>query len=142
MTRRELSQVYHLRKEIEEDRTRLHRLEAAATSASPSNGGSGGSGTPSCRKGNWSDRTAIAASIADLRAQIADKVEREHRELIRLMDYIDTIDNAYIRRIFKARFNQLPCGNWDGRSWQAVAVRVGGTADSVKKICYRFLGEK
>lgn len=135
MTRRELSQVYHLRKEIEEDRARLHRLEAAATSASPSNGGSGGSGTPSCRKGNWSDRTAIAASIADLRAQIADKVEREHRELIRLMDYIDTIDNAYIRRIFKARFV-------DGRSWQAVAVRVGGTADSVKKICYRFLGEK
>ena len=135
MTRRELSQVYHLRKEIEEDRARLHRLEAAATSASPSNGGSGGSGTPSCRKGNWADRTAIAASIADLRAQIADKVEREHRELIRLMDYIDTIDNAYIRRIFKARFV-------DGRSWQAVAVRVGGTADSVKKICYRFLGEK
>ena len=135
MTRRELSQVYHLRKEIEEDRARLHRLEAAATSASPSNGGSSGSGIPSCRKGNWSDRTAIAASIADLRAQIADKVEREHRELIRLMDYIDTIDNAYIRRIFKARFV-------DGRSWQAVAVRVGGTADSVKKICYRFLGEK
>ena len=128
MTRRELSQVYHLRKEIEEDRARLHRLEAAATSASPSNGGSGGSGTPT-------DRTAIAASIADLRAQIADKVEREHRELIRLMDYIDTIDNAYIRRIFKARFV-------DGRSWQAVAVRVGGTADSVKKICYRFFGEK
>lgn len=135
MTRRELSQVYHLRKEIEEDRARLHRLEAAATSASPSNGGSRGSGIHSCRKGNWSDRTAIAASIADLRAQIADKVEREHRELIRLMDYIDTIDNAYIRRIFKARFV-------DGRSWQAVAVRVGGTADSVKKICYRFLGEK
>ena len=105
MTRRELSQVYHLRKEIEEDRARLHRLEAAATSASPSNGGSGGSGIPT-------DRTAIAASIADLRAQIADKVEREHRELIRLMDYIDTIDNAYIRRIFKARFNQLPCGSW------------------------------
>lgn len=66
MTRRELSQVYHLRKEIEEDRARLHRLEAVATSASPSSGG-GGSGTPT-------DRTAIAASIADLRAQIADKV--------------------------------------------------------------------
>ena len=134
MTRRELSQVYHLRKEIEEDRVRLHRLEAVATSASPSNGGSGGSGIPSCRKGNWSDRTAIAASIADLRAQIADKVEREHRELIRLMDYIDTISDALTRRIFKLRFA-------DGLSWAAIANRIGGgnTPDMARQRCYRYL---
>lgn len=127
MTRRELSQVYHLRKEIEEDRARLHRLEAVATSASPSNGGSGGSGTPT-------DRTAIAASIADLRAQIADKVEREHRELIRLMDYIDTISDALTRRIFKLRFA-------DGLSWAAIANRIGGgnTPDMARQRCYRYL---
>jgi hypothetical protein len=127
MTRRELSQVYHLRKEIEEDRARLHRLEAAATSASPSNGGSGGSGIPT-------DRTAIAASIADLRAQIADKVEREHRELIRLMDYIDTISDALTRRIFKLRFA-------DGLSWAAIANRIGGgnTPDMARQRCYRYL---
>lgn len=126
MTRRELSQVYHLRKEIEEDRARLHRLEAAATSASPSNSG-GGSGTPT-------DRTAIAASIADLRAQIADKVEREHRELIRLMDYIDTISDALTRRIFKLRFA-------DGLSWAAIANRIGGgnTPDMARQRCYRYL---
>lgn len=123
MTRRELSQVYHLRKEIEEDRARLHRLEAAATSASPSNGGSGGSGIPT-------DRTAIAASIADLRAQIADKVEREHRGLIRLMDYIDTISDALTRRIFKLRFA-------DGLSWAAIANRIGGgnTPDMARQRC-------
>lgn len=127
MTRRELSQVYHLRKEIEEDRARLHRLEAAATSTSPSNGGSGGSGIPT-------DRTAIAASIADLRAQIADKVEREHRELIRLMDYIDTISDALTRRIFKLRFA-------DGLSWAAIANRIGGgnTPDMARQRCYRYL---
>lgn len=127
MTRRELSQVYHLRKEIEEDRARLHRLEAAATSASPSNGGSSGSGIPT-------DRTAIAASIADLRAQIADKVEREHRELIRLMDYIDTISDALTRRIFKLRFA-------DGLSWAAIANRIGGgnTPDMARQRCYRYL---
>ena len=127
MTRRELSQVYHLRKEIEEDRARLHRLEAAATSVSPSNGGSGGSGIPT-------DRTAIAASIADLRAQIADKVEREHRELIRLMDYIDTISDALTRRIFKLRFA-------DGLSWAAIANRIGGgnTPDMARQRCYRYL---
>ena len=127
MTRRELSQVYHLRKDIEEDRARLHRLEAAATSASPSNGGSGGSGIPT-------DRTAIAASIADLRAQIADKVEREHRELIRLMDYIDTISDALTRRIFKLRFA-------DGLSWAAIANRIGGgnTPDMARQRCYRYL---
>lgn len=127
MTRRELLQVYHLRKEIEEDRARLHRLEAAATSASPSNGGSGGSGIPT-------DRTAIAASIADLRAQIADKVEREHRELIRLMDYIDTISDALTRRIFKLRFA-------DGLSWAAIANRIGGgnTPDMARQRCYRYL---
>lgn len=125
MTRRELSQLYHLRQEIFEDRERLHKLESVATSMSPTSGSQGGFGIPT-------DRTAIASSIADLRSQIAGKVAKECEELIRLMDYIDTIDNAYVRRIFKLRFV-------DGRSWQAVAVRVGGTSDSVKKICYRFL---
>lgn len=128
MTARELSQLRNIRCELAEDRARLANLKAVATNTAPSNGGSGGSGAPT-------DRTAIAASIADLRTEIAKMVETEYQELLRLTKFIDSIDDAYIRRIFKLRFI-------DGLSWQNVAVRAGTTTDAVKKMCYRFFAKK
>ena len=127
MTRRELSQLYYLRREINSDRERLAKLEAAATSASPSNGGGRGSGTPT-------DRTSIAVEISELKSLIYEKICREEKELLRLMNYISGIEDSLTRQILTARFI-------DNLSWTAVAVRVGGgnTVGSVKKICYRFI---
>lgn len=127
MTRRELSQLYYLRREISSDRERLVKLEAAATSTSPSNGGGGGSGTPT-------DRTSLAVEIASLKSLIYEKICREEKELLRLMNYISGVEDSLMRQILTARFV-------DNMSWVAIAVRVGGgnTPEMVRKRCYRFL---
>ncbi len=127
MTRRELSQLYYLRREINSDRERLAKLEAAATSASPSNGGGRGSGTPT-------DRTALAVEIAALKDLIYEKICHEEKELLRLMNYISGVEDSLTRQILTARFV-------DNLNWVAIAVRVGGgnTPEMVRKRCYRFL---
>ena len=127
MTRRELSQLYYLRREINSDRERLAKLEAVATSASPSNGGGRGSGIPT-------DRTSLAVEIASLKSLIYDKICREEKELLRLMNYISGVEDSLTRQILTARFV-------DNLSWTAVAIRVGGgnTPEMVRKRCYRFL---
>lgn len=127
MTRRELSQLYYLRREINSDRERLAKLEAAATSASPSNGGGRGSGTPT-------DRTSLAVEIAALKELIYEKICREEKELLRLMNYISGVEDSLTRQILTARFV-------DNLNWVAIAVRVGGgnTPEMVRKRCYRFL---
>lgn len=127
MTRRELSQLYYLRREINSDRERLTKLEVAATSASPSNGGGRGSGTPT-------DRTALAVEIAALKDLIYEKICREEKELLRLMNYISGVEDSLTRQILTARFV-------DNLNWVAIAVRVGGgnTPEMVRKRCYRFL---
>lgn len=127
MTRRELSQLYYLRREINSDRERLAKLEAAATSTSPSNGGGGGSGTPT-------DRTSLAVEIAALKDLIYEKICREEKELLRLMNYISGVEDSLTRQILTARFV-------DNLSWTAVAIRVGGgnTATTVRQRCNRFL---
>ena len=128
MTRRELSQLYYLRREINSDRERLAKLEAAATSTSPSS-----SGMPS-GKGNVTDRTSIAVEIAELKSLIYEKICREEKELLRLMNYISGIEDSLTRQILTARFI-------DNLSWTAVAIRVGGgnTATTVRQRCNRFL---
>lgn len=127
MTRRELSQLYYLRREINSDRERLAKLEAAATSASPSNSGGRGSGTPT-------DRTSLAVEIASLKSLIYEKICREEKELLRLMNYISGVEDSLTRQILTARFV-------DNLSWTAVAIRVGGgnTATTVRQRCNRFL---
>ena len=128
MTRRELSQLYYLRREINSDRERLAKLEAAATSTSPSSSGMPGG------KGNVTDRTSIAVEIAELKSLIYEKICREEKELLRLMNYISGIEDSLTRQILTARFiNNL--------SWTAVAIRVGGgnTATTVRQRCNRFL---
>lgn len=128
MTRKELSQLYYLRREIASDRERLAKLEAAATAVSPSSSGMPGG------KGKVSDKTALATEIADLRALIRRKINREEDELLQLMSFIDSIDDSLTRQIFTARFV-------DGLSWAAVAMKVGGgnTPESVRQLCSRYL---
>lgn len=127
MTRKELSQLYHLNREIKLDKQRLAELEAKATSTSRQI-----FGIP--HAGDISDKTALAVEIASLKDTIRRKLERTVFEYDRLNAYIDTIDDSLTRQIFTLRFI---CGY----SWNKVAITIGGgnSADSVRKICCRFL---
>lgn len=130
MTKKELSQLYHLNLEIEDDIRRLLELENAATKTTASYGGA-------AFNGKVTNKTALAAEIADLKSIISAKQIQSVAEYNRLVRYISGIEDSFIRRIFTYRFV-------DGLSWGAVAKRVSGnnTADSVRKCCDRFLRKK
>lgn len=127
MTKRELSQLYYLNREIDRECARLAQLEAAATSTTSTI-----SGLP--HAGTISDKTAIAAAIADSRKVIENTQMLAVIEYNRLMRYIADIDDSFIRQIIRARYV-------DCKSWQAVAETIGGnnTADSVRMAHNRYL---
>lgn len=128
MDKRELSQLYYLKKEIENQRQRLAKLESAADyqpqqlSFMPH-----GNGT--------SDKTGrYGTEIAELKQLIALNIQKCEIEKNRIERFIQSVDDSYIRELLRLRF--IDC-----KSWQAVAMAMGGynTADNVKKRVYRFL---
>ena len=130
MTRRELSQLYYLNKEIEQDKRRLLEFETYATSTS-----SRITGLP--HSTDLSDKTALAAEIADIRNAIEAKIRLSVVEYNRLTRYINTIEDSFIRQIMILR-------NINGLSWIKIAMQIGGgnTDKSVSKAYYRFLGKE
>ena len=127
MTKKELSQLYWLGREIEEQQRRLAELETLATSCtSRITGMPHGTGV--------SDRLAgYVAEIADLRSLIDLNLKKCFYELNRLTRYINGIEDSQIRLILSLRYI-------NGLSWQRIAFTIGGnTADSVKKAAYRFV---
>lgn len=129
MTIKELSQLYYLNREIENDRRRLEELEAKLTSPSSPNL----SGMPrSTAYGNKIESSV--ADIMNLKAIIAAKQQQCIYERSRLMRYITDINDSLTREIFVFRFV-------NGLSWRQVAASVGGnnTEASVKMICYRHI---
>ena len=114
MTKRELSQLYYLNREIEQEKRRLGELEAAAQ--------------------NISDKTAIAAEIADCKAIIEGKIKASIAEYNRLNRYIAGVNDCLMRQILSLRYI-------NGFSWAAVALHIGGgnTADGVRVAHDRFL---
>ena len=129
MTVKELSQLYYLNREVENDQKRLAELEWSAVPGSPMI-----SDMPAGPHSNDSKVEELAAEITDLKAIIAAKQIQCIHERQRLERYIATIPDSVTRSIFELRFaNCLP--------WQQVAASIGGgnTTDGVKKRCYRYL---
>lgn len=127
MTIQELSQLYHLNREIEQEKHRLQELEAAATNTAVKI-----SGLP--HVGGISDKTAIAAQIADCKAVIEAKVQLSVVEYNRLNRYIANVQDSLTRQIMALRFV-------NGMSWNQVAMSIGGgnTADGARKKVTRYL---
>ncbi len=129
MTLKELSQLYYLRKEIALDQKRLDNLVSLASCPpGPDMSGMPHGGSPGSRT------EQLAVEIAYLRGLIDGKRLRCVQEQVRLEQYIQSIPDSLTRMIFRLRFSE-------GLSWQQVAFEIGGnnTADSVKKVCYRYL---
>lgn len=127
LTKKELSQLYYLNREIAQEKRKLAELEAAATDT-----GAKITGLPHI--GGISDKTAIAAAIADSRNIIEALTKAAIAEYNRLVRYIASVDDSLMRQILTLR-------HIDGLSWVAVAMRVGGgnTEASVKMAYSRYL---
>ncbi len=127
MTVKELSQLYWLNREIEEDKRRLDVLEAALSSPKPQKL----DGMP--HDGGHGDSLArCVAEIIDLRAIIAAKQQQCIYERNRLERYIAGIPDSLTRQIFTLYFV-------NGLTWRQTAMHVGGgnTEESVSNRLYR-----
>lgn len=131
MTVQQLSQLYYLRMEVQADRERIRRLEEKIAPGAPDLSGMPKPPEP----GRPTERQA--AMIADLKAQLAERIQDCEREQQRLEAYISTIPDSLTRLIFRYRFSD--CLRWD-----EVAQKLGGgnTPQGVKKRCYRYLRGK
>lgn len=129
MTKNELSQLFYLNREIQREKQRLAELQAAATSVTAKI-----SGLP--HVGSISDKTAIAAQIADCKAIIEAKIQLSVVEYNRLNRFIAGVDDCLMRQILSLRYV-------NGLSWTAVALHIGGgnTPDSIRKTHDRWLAK-
>lgn len=111
MTIHELSQLRHLRREIDFEREQLSGLVR--------------------------ERPISAAHVAETAEKcrrLAERMEQHIAERDRLEAYITGINDSLTRQAFILRFS-------DGLSWRAVACRIGGgnTADGIRMQCCRYL---
>lgn len=130
MTVKELSQLYWLNREIEQDQKRLEELEHKAYNlASPQP-----SDVPSVKGFAQSKIERCVAEIVDLKAIIVAKQQQCIHERKRLERWICDIPDSLLRMIFTLRFV-------NGLTWYQVALHIGGgnTEASVKMACYRYI---
>lgn len=128
MTKKELSQLYWLNREIEEEKGKLRELEAASTGGTAKI-----TGLPHV-SGAHDKIGDMAILIAEQRDLIDLKVRQSVIEYNRLNRYIAGVEDAQMRMILSLRYV-------NGLSWQQVAAQIGGgnTADGVRKAHDRFL---
>lgn len=127
MTKKELSQLYYLRREIAQEQRRLKELEKATET------GSGKiTGLPIMQ--GMAAPAELVAQIADSRAVISAKLELAGVEYNRLCRYITGVDDSLMRQILTQRFVE-------GKSWRQVARAIGGgnTEDSVRQAFHRYM---
>ena len=131
MANKELSKLYHLKKEIEMQRKRLYELETIAKSCSVRITGMPHGTGISDKVGKY------ASQIADLKCLLDLNLKKCFFELNRLTEYIQSVDDSLVRQIMTYRYIH-------GFSWQKTASSVGGnnTSDSLKKKLYRYLRMK
>ena len=128
MTKKELSQLYYLKKEIKEQQKRLSELEALATSCTAKiTGLPNGNGV--------SDKIAnYATEIADLKSLLDLNLKKCFYELNRLDRFISSVKDSEMRIILTLRYSQ-------GLSWQQIAQNMGvlGDGSTERKRHNRFL---
>lgn len=127
MTKKELSQLYYLKKEIKEQQRRIAELEAAATKCTANI-----SGMPSGK--GVSDKVGkYTAQIADLKALLDLNLKKSFYELNRLTRYIESIEDSEMKLIFSLRYIQ-------NMHWHEIARAINYQDESVpRKKHGRFL---
>jgi hypothetical protein len=131
MTKKELSQLYYLNREIEELKRRLDELEALATSSTQKI-----TGLPS--GGGISDMVGkFGTEIVELKELLDARIKKSIDELKRLDAYIQGLDDVEIRMILSLRYI-------NGLGWEQVAASISSclSGESVRKAHERFLEKK
>ncbi len=128
MTKKELSQLYYLKKEIRQLEQRIKELETAATGCTTKITGLPHGTGINDKIGNY------AAQIADLKSLLDLNLKKCFYELNRLDRYIQSVDDPLTRQIMMYRFIS-------GYSWRKIAFQIGGnnSIDGLKKRLYRYL---
>ena len=131
ITKRELSQLYYLSREIERDKRRLKELEALAEGTTQHL-----TGMPIAP--GFGDKTArYAIEIMELKEIIECNLRRYMIEYNRLMRFISEVKDSQMRQILTLRYV-------NGMTWREVAQSIGGgnTEDGVKQAAHRFISGK
>lgn len=128
MTKKELSQLYYLKKEIKEQQRRLSELEALATNCTAKITGMPHGTGINDKIGNY------ATEIADLKSLLDLNLKKCFYELNRLDRYIQSVEDSEMRTILTLRYSQ-------GLSWQQIAQNIGvlGDGSTERKKHNRFL---
>lgn len=128
MTKKELSQLYYLNKEIKQQKQRLKELEAAATGCTAQITGMP-HGTAAGDK-----VSKYAAEIADLKNLIELNIQKCWYEMNRLNRYIDSVEDSQMRQILTLRYINL-------YSWEEIEIAIGGNnkSESLRKRLERFI---
>ena len=127
MTRQELNQLYYLKKDIKYTKNKIQELEDRATKITANL-------SLASVKGGANSKDAIYAQLIDLKNCLEKKVKEREDLRLDLLKYIESIEDAQIRYIFKYRYI-------NHYSWRKIAFKIGGgnTADSVRKRHERYL---
>ena len=122
ITKRELSQLYYLSREIKRDKRRLKELEALAEGTIQHL-----TGMPIAP--GFGDKTArYAIEIMELKEVIECNMRRCMIEYNRLIRFISSVEDSQMRQILTLRYV-------NGMTWQRIATEIGGgnTEDSVRR---------
>lgn len=112
MTKKELSQLYYLNREIGQLQIRLAELECLATSCTANI-----TGMP--KASGISDKLSkYVAEIADLKCLLDLNLKKCFYELNRLNRYIQGLEDSEMRMILSLRYV-------NGLSWQQIAYSIG-----------------
>lgn len=131
MDLQELSRYFKVMERLRRDKEILASLEAAAKPGAQNLNGMPHATGVSDKVGN------LAVEIADMKDKIGRLQAKADKELATLEAYIDTIQDDQIRIVFRLRF--VRCLKW----WQVARILGGGNTEmTVKKICYRYLGQE
>lgn len=112
MNKKELSQLYYLNREIEEQQRRLQELEELAISCTAHITGMPHGPGMDDKIGKY------AAEIADLRGLLDLNLKKCFYELNRLNRYISSIEDSQMRMILSLRYI-------NGLSWRQIALSIG-----------------
>lgn len=117
MTKKELSELYWLNREIDEEKRKLKELESAATNCTAKI-----TGLPHVA-GTHDKIGDLSILIAEQRELIKSKIERSKKEYERLNSYIESVSNSQMRMILSLRYV-------NGLTWQQIAEKIGEKDES------------